>query len=229
MISPRDEEGFGLIHVLVLLAVISVSVTLYFQARNQALKAEKSLDSSKSVLDANGALTAELTALVRAIQPTAPSCLDMATEANGRLLTKAFGTAKLTYTQDVLNNQWVASGFSTASVHESALLRIPAQRCRQPRFPQTANNPNANTFYFCLNISQDAGAPAGSFLKAPFAFAEVGWYLINLHTGAPLSCENFVSIGSAAGAQIFYTVYWGTQMGSENIFKKYTNTVTVGR
>lgn len=229
MISPRDEEGFGLVHVLMLLAVISVSVTLYFQARNQSMKAEKSIDSSKSVLDANGALTAELTAMVRAIQPAAPGCLDMALEANGRLLTKALGTAKLTYTQDVLNNQWVAPGFSTASIHESSLLRTPAQRCRQPRFPQNASNSNANTFYFCLNVSPDASAPAGSFLKAPFAFAEVGWNLINLHTGAPLSCESFVNIGSAAGAQIFYTVYWGLPMGSQNVFKKYTNTVTVGR
>jgi hypothetical protein len=229
MMSPRNEEGFGLIHVLVLLAVVSVSFTLYFQARNQSMKATKSIDSSKSVLDANGALTAELTALVRAIQPTAPGCLDMAAEANGRALTKAFGTAKLTYTQDVLNNQWVAPGFSTASILESALLRTAAQRCRQPRFPQSASNPNANTFYFCLNVSQDTSAPAGSFLKAPFAFAEVGWNLINLHTGAALSCENFVTIGGAAGAQIFYTVYWGTQVGSENVFKKYTNTVTVGR
>jgi hypothetical protein len=236
MMSPRSEDGFGLIHVLVLMGVISLSAALYFQARSQSMRAARIIDSSKSVLDLNGALTAELTALVRTVQPSAPGCLDLAAEANGRALTKTFGTSKLTYTQDVLNAQWLPSGLEateknrlTAAMNESPLLRAPAQRCRRPRLPQSSNNPAANTFYFCLNASQDSTAPAGSFLNSRFAFIEVGWNLINLHTGAPLSCENFATLGGAAGAQIFYTVYWATSMGPDDSFKKYTNTVTVGK
>ncbi|HYX36403.1 MAG TPA: hypothetical protein VE954_25130 [Oligoflexus sp.] len=80
-----------------------------------------------------------------------------------------------------------------------------------------------------MNIKQDTSAPAQSFLSAPFAFAEVGWKLINLQTNEPMSCLEFEQAGKAAEAQVFYALYWAVPMGNQYTYKQYIHSLTVGK
>ncbi len=236
MRKAPGEAGFSLVEVLVGLGVLGVCAMLYFQARTAAMMTSKSIEGSKVITDVNDALIAELGAIVRAIDPAVPGCLNLGAVLNGRALAKANGTARLNYTLNVLAQQWLPEGISAAerrkiasSIEKSPVLHTPSNRCRRSHLPTSPTLASDNTFYFCMNISKDSSALAQSFLSSPLSFAEVGWQLINLHTGAPLSCSDFNSVGKAAGAQVFYNVYWATSLGGEYTFKNYVNTFTVGK
>jgi hypothetical protein len=63
-------------------------------------------------------------------------------------------------------------------------------------------------FHFCLNVERDGRAPPGSFLQAPFIFAEVSVQLQDMRTGQRLSCAQFLEpTRSSAGASVDYSLF----------------------
>lgn len=233
---PKADAGFSLVQVLVAIAVMGLVISLYFQARTQTQKARKSIEATRSVTDINEAFTAELSSIIRTINSTSPGCLDLAAQLTARPLAKASGTSQLNYTQTVNATPFISSQFPQAernrlleAIQSSPLLAEPIQRCRRTVLPNNPSSTAQNDFFLCMSIKQDTDAPPQSFLGAPFAFAEVGWKLINLQTNQPMSCLDFEQAGKAAGAQVFYSLSWAVPMGDQYNFKQHIHSFTIGK
>lgn len=234
--GPNGEAGFSLVQVLVAVGVLGLTVSLFFQAKTQTQMARKSTTASRSVMDVNDAFSAELASVIRTLSAANPGCLNTATQLNARPLAKASGTSRLSYTQAVNASTLIAAGLPASeksrlaeSIQSSSLLAEAVKRCRRTVLPQSLTSQAQNDFYLCMSISQDTSAPPLSFLSAPYAFAEVGWKLINLQTGDPMSCTEFEQAGKAAGAQVFYSLYWAVPMGNHYDFKQYIHSFTIGK
>jgi hypothetical protein len=229
-----SQAGFSLIQVLVSVAVLSLCVGLFFQARSTSYKARKSVDSAATITDVNDAFVSEVTALIRELDPATSGCFDYS-EINGRPLAKTSGTSTLTYSTNVVQSQFIAADLDAKSrgslqtQFNQDPLRAAIKRCMSPRKPPNSTQPNANVFYLCMNLKKDTSAPAGSFLNAPFAFAEVGWQLVNLQTGANMSCTDFANASKAAGARVYYSIHWAVPMSGTVTMKKYINSFTMGK
>ncbi len=226
-----DESGFSLVGILVSIAVLSVCVLMFSQARQYSLKSRKNIDSVAMVGDVNDAVVAEISKIVRLVDTANPGCLDYAAQITNR----PFLSSALNFST-TLNN---SAGFSTklAEKDKTRLLEIlgsdtyqgVVNRCRSPLRPASGTDPAQNLFHLCMTIKQDASAPSGSFLNAPYAFAEVGWQLINIQTGANMSCADFKASSAAAGARVFYSLYWAIPVGGEMMLKKSINSFTMGK
>ncbi|WP_141736083.1 hypothetical protein [Oligoflexus tunisiensis] len=233
--SSGSEAGFSLIQVLVSLALLSLCVGLFFQARSTSFKARKSADSAATITDVNDAFVSELSAIIRDVDASTPGCLDYVGQITDRRLAKSSDASTITHSTNVVQPQFIAAGLdsksrdSLQSQFGQEPLRSAIKRCMSPRQPANASQPNANIFYLCMNMKQDDAAPAGSFLNAPFAFAEVGWQLVNLQTGANMSCTDFASADKSAGARVYYSIYWAVPMSGTVTIKKHINTFTMGK
>lgn len=230
------EAGFSLIQVLIVTAIMGLSIFLYFRARSQSQKARKIAESTLSVAEIKDAFISQISAVMRMVNGTTPGCLDLGAQLTARPLVKAFGTSTLTYTQAVTNSSLFPADLPQAErskilqkINVDGDLAAAVRRCQSPQQPRNPASVQDNSFYFCTHIQGAAAAPPNSFLNSPLAFAEVGWRLLNLHTGSNTSCQAFAAANKSSGVQLFYTIYWAVQVNDDYIFKKSSESLTVGK
>lgn len=233
--SKSRQDGFSLIQVIISMGIISLAISLYFQARQSSQTSRKRLDSETAISDVNQALTQELSTIIRQVNSATTGCVDFHSQLNNRPFASPSGMSALNFTQN-LSSSYNFPGTMTAAQRSQLLSKLGsspynavAGRCTSPHQPMNANNPNDNVFYLCLTIKQDSRAPPGTFLNSPFSFAEVGWHLLNLQTGANISCSDFAAGSKSVGAKVFYSVYWSVPLAGDIILKKHVNSFTLGK
>lgn len=233
-LKKNAEAGFSMIQVLISVGVMGLAIFLYFQAQSRSQNARKILDSSLASGDVKDSFIAEISSVIRQINPATPGCLDYAAQLNARPLVKASGTSALSFTNAVSATNWISNDLNAADKQKvqakvNSTFAAAVKRCQTPQRPGNPNASNDNKFYLCMNIRGDATAPKNTFLNAPLAFAEVGWTLTNLHNGNPNSCSEFATATKSAGAQVFYTLYWAVPVNGDYVIKKNSDSFTLGK
>ncbi len=115
------------------------------------------------------------------------------------------------------------SGASPAvvdAVSRSQNVSKSVSRCTQ-KIVQITNSSlkNDNKLHFCLKFKRVATAAKNSFLNAEHAFAEVAIHLKDFHTDKAISCDTYKNTPTS-GAQIFYSLFWTTEIGGKLQFKR---------
>jgi Tfp pilus assembly protein PilV len=229
------QSGFSLIQILIALAIMTVSVTMYMQATTDTNKAKKRVEMSARYADIESVLKSEVAHMVSQIAAH-PGCLNYANVFTGRTISSEFSTSQIRHVTNLLQtNLFNSSGLSDDErnnvidkMRSTPNIAAAVDRCARPVRPSNSNNDAQNSFYFCLDFERDATAPKNSLLGSPRSFAEVAVQLVDLRTGNPISCNRFVNPAPGTpnevspGAKIFTTLYWLVQE-KESYFKSHSN------
>jgi hypothetical protein len=211
-----SEKGFTLIQVMVSIALLSISVSLYFQMSGRMKSAAKRLAGSENFTDVEGALRSEMSYFLSQIK-SQPGCLSYGNVFASRSIASENGTMAINFTRQLDDRQ--AFGYrpvlNQRQIREA--LRVMAKtpktgtalaRCRRSVRPAQFDNNNHNKFYFCLDLIRDPNATPDSFMASDRAFVEVGVELMNTNNSSPISCAGFATAPSGVGAEIYLTTYW---------------------
>ena len=202
---PTGGQGFSLVSVLVIMAVILTAVLIISQARFNHQSTQKALNLKQSYSDVNQALITDIMSEIHSsIAATAP-CLNVST-----VMQNYGGVIKPSIPSYTFTNS-ITSNTGWPPLHQSA-----AQRCKISRTPTNGSNATDNRLYFCVRLGQDLTAPKDSIMNSGQAFAEVAVELIDLQTQAGISCSNYVGKKNdpkdgSAGMAVTMALYWQGQ------------------
>ncbi len=206
---PASEQGFSLVSVLVIMAVILTAVLIISQARFNHQATQKALNLKESYSDVNQALITDIMSEIHSSITASAPCLNVSTVKQNY-----GGVIKPSIPSYTASNS-ISSSSVWPPMHQAA-----AQRCKIPRTPSNASNAADNRLYFCVRLGRDPTAPKDSIMNSTQAFAEVAVELIDLQTQAAISCSNYVSKKNdpkdgSAGMAVTMALYWQGQTANK--------------
>ncbi len=201
--TSRSQDGFSIVAVLVISAVILSSILLVSQAKFRQQGTQKALKMKQSYTDINQAL-------INAVVETFHAKMENSCLVGGwnDLKNKDLdGRTKFSQNTEV--------GVDMASQFVPQTHKEAATRCKTPKSPGSPSN----RFYFCVKIEKDPTAPIDSILGANVAFAEFAVELIDLQTQTAIPCSEYTkrkkdrrpdgtARDGSAGMAVTMALYW---------------------
>lgn len=207
------EAGFTLVGFLVSAGILGIVAMIAMKFYSNQMSARQKIRTMTAVQSLEGGVTAEILSVWNEnLNHNTTGCLDI---------------------QGTFNNVLLQAGSSyrftkSLGVPDDApdYMKQAQARCAQPRQPGNLTSSLDNQFYFCVAFTSDSSSPRDSFLNSRLAFAEVYFEMLDMHTGQPLSCSDYVINRNNTrlnfhGSSALVSYYWYQEgINSQNRFSK---------
>ncbi|SMF12655.1 type II secretion system protein [Pseudobacteriovorax antillogorgiicola] len=221
-VCNSHEAGFTLLQVIVMVSLLAVVATMVFRASVQSNQAKKIIRAGQNYEDINQLFINELAAVLK--NPAGTQCF--APNDFSKPLSAGLSASEMKHTKNI---EAGVSKDVKAAMSRSSSIGKALDRCKD-RVRTITNGSSAtdNKLHFCLKFDQVATAPRNSFLNSEHAFAEVAIHLKDFHSDSDLSCADYKT-STAAGAQIFYSLFWTTEVGGKLRYKRKNGVFHTGK